>query len=34
MDTAHRNGAAIEYGRQRFGEWNARIELAWAYGRI
>lgn len=33
MDTAHRNGTAIEYGRESFGEWNGRLELAWAYGR-
>jgi hypothetical protein len=34
METAHRNGSAIEYGRETFGEWNARLEFAWAYGRV
>lgn len=29
LETAHRNGAAIEYGRQGFGEWNARFVLGW-----
>ncbi len=29
LDTAHRNGSTIEYGRQSFGDWSARLELAW-----
>lgn len=33
LDTAHRNGAAIEYQRQTFGEWSARLELAWVSRR-
>lgn len=33
LDTAHRNGAVIEYGRQRFGDWSARLELAWVSRR-
>lgn len=33
MDTAHRNGSAIEYRRESFREWNGRLELAWTYGR-
>jgi hypothetical protein len=30
LDTAHRNGSTIEYGRRTFGDWSARFELAWA----
>lgn len=33
LDTAHRNGAAIEYERRTFGEWSARLELAWVSRR-
>ena len=33
MDTAHRGGAAIVTGRERFREWSARFELARIYGR-
>jgi hypothetical protein len=33
MDTAHRNGGAIEMERERFSEWSARFELARIYGR-
>jgi hypothetical protein len=29
MQTAHRNGAQIEYERRTFGDWCARLELAW-----
>jgi hypothetical protein len=29
LDTAHRNGSQIEYGRQAFSDWCARLELAW-----
>ena len=32
MNTAHRNGSTIEYRRDTFGDWNARVELAWNYG--
>jgi hypothetical protein len=28
LDTAHRNGAVIDFGRNAFVNWNARIELA------
>lgn len=28
LDTAHRRGAEIVYGRESFGTWNARLELA------
>ena len=28
LDTAHRNGAGIVYGRDRFGDWNGRFEMA------
>lgn len=27
LETAHRNGAAIETGRESFGDWSARLEL-------
>lgn len=33
LETAHRNGNAIETGRQRFGDWTARLELARLWGR-
>jgi hypothetical protein len=33
LDTAHRNGAAIDYSRQSFGDWNVRLELARRWGR-
>jgi hypothetical protein len=33
LDTAHRNGAVIEYGRRTFGDWSARLELAWVSRR-
>jgi hypothetical protein len=29
LDTAHRNGSVIETGRQSFGDWSARFEIAW-----
>jgi hypothetical protein len=32
IDTAHRRGTEIVTGRQSFGDWSARLELAWAYG--
>jgi len=32
MNTAHRNGSTIEYRRETFGDWNARVALAWQYG--
>jgi hypothetical protein len=31
LDTAHRNGNEIEYRRQTFGDWSARLGLAWAH---
>jgi len=33
LDTAHRNGSVIEYKRQTFGDWSARLELAWVSRR-
>jgi hypothetical protein len=33
LETAHRNGDVIEVGRQSFGDWSARLELAWLYRR-
>lgn len=33
LDTAHRNGTVIEYGRRTFGDWSARLELAWVSRR-
>jgi hypothetical protein len=33
LDTAHRNGVVIEYGRRTFGDWSARLELAWVSRR-
>jgi hypothetical protein len=33
LDTAHRVGGSIERSRETFGEWNARMELAWLHGR-
>jgi hypothetical protein len=33
MDTAHRNGSQIEVGRETFGDWSARLGLAWVVGR-
>jgi len=33
LDTAHRNGDAIEVGRESFDDWSARFEFAWAYQR-
>jgi len=32
LDTAHRNGAAVSYARETFGDWHARLELARAWG--
>ena len=29
LETAHRDGAAIELGRESFGEWGARLSIAW-----
>jgi len=29
IDTAHRAGDEIVFGRARFGDWSARVELAW-----
>jgi hypothetical protein len=31
LDTAHRNGDAIEFGRDRFAAWSARLQLAWRW---
>jgi hypothetical protein len=31
MDTAHRNGSVIEYRRDTFGDWSARVEIARAF---
>jgi hypothetical protein len=28
LDTAHRSGAGVVDGRESFGNWNARLELA------
>ena len=33
LETAHRNGNSIEFGRESFGDWSARLGLAWQYGR-
>ena len=33
LETAHRNGNSIEYGRESFRNWSARLGLAWQYGR-
>lgn len=33
LDTAHRNGNDIEFSRETFGDWSARLELAWLYRR-
>jgi hypothetical protein len=33
MDTAHRDGDTIEFERQTFGDWGARLELAWLHRR-
>jgi len=33
METAHRDGGAIVVERERFGDWNARVELARRFGR-
>ena len=32
LETAHRNGDAIETGRESFGDWSARLAIAWQYG--
>jgi hypothetical protein len=32
LDTAHRAGDAIVYARESFGDWSARVELAWVRG--
>lgn len=32
MDTAHRAGGEIVTGRRGFGDWSARVELAWVRG--
>lgn len=32
LDAAHREGASIVESRQTFGEWSARLELAWLKG--
>lgn len=34
MDTAHRSGTTIVMERERFGDWNARFELAWRWTRM
>ncbi len=31
LDTAHRNGNAIEYGRETFGDWDARVAVTHAW---
>ena len=33
LDAAHREGASIVETRDSFGEWSARLELAWMLGR-
>jgi hypothetical protein len=33
LDTAHRSGSAIVLGRDRFGDWNARLALARTWDR-
>jgi hypothetical protein len=33
LDTAHRNGSEIEYSRETFGDWSARLQLARHWGR-
>ena len=33
LDTAHRNGAVIETGRESFGEWSARLGFARLFNR-
>ena len=33
LDTAHRVGTAIALGRETFGDWSARLELAWLHHR-
>jgi len=32
LDTAHRNGAAVEEQRETFANWGARVELSWILG--
>jgi hypothetical protein len=32
MNTAHRSGDTIEYRRDAFGDWSARLEFAWRHG--
>ena len=32
LDTAHQSGGSIVRERESFGEWNARLELAWLRG--
>lgn len=32
LDTAHRSGASVSYGRETFGNWNGRLELARLFG--
>lgn len=31
LEAAHRNGSAIEIGRESFGNWSARVGLAWLF---
>lgn len=31
LDTAHRNGSVIVEQRETFGEWSARVEMAWLH---
>jgi hypothetical protein len=33
LETAHRDGSQIEMKREAFGDWSARLELAWLHGR-
>lgn len=33
LDTAHRSGAAVVYGRESLGEWSARLEIARRFHR-
>lgn len=33
LETAHRHGSVIETARESFGDWSARLELAWLHGR-
>jgi hypothetical protein len=32
LDTAHRSGASVVYGRETLGDWHMRFELGRAWG--